>query len=246
MEISSLFTVRCSEISIRHEQFTSINRRFHQICSIDFIKDPWLDYLLGDSLWYKYHRADLRVRGNAYFTLLKTLCTLSQTIIDHCAQLFFEETFISDQMISQREFLSKTNTIIQIFQQKTSAAFSQNLQMIREITHGNTLISAYLSNWYWWIKSNRTSMTLPTKPIIMSNRCSCATRRDCLQSGGICRSFSDIQELSMPGWNVACSPVETLLRSTFECLSNQTSIDTLIQYASNIEQVFPQTIDELD
>jgi hypothetical protein len=32
----------------------------------------------------------------------------------------------------------------------------------------------------------------------------------------------------MPGWNVGCSVVETVLSSTFECLYNQTCIDSLL------------------
>ena len=236
------FQCPCTQISIRHKEFTTINRNFHQICSSYFVKDLWLDYLFGDSFWYKYHRSDLRVRGTAYFSLLSALCTLSKTIIDDAAQQFLEEPFISAQVTSEREFLSKMNTIIQIFQKKTLTGFSHNLQLIRDITHRNTLISSYFSNWYWWIKPNRTSMTLPTNPITMNDGCSCATRSDCVQSGGIYRSFSDIQYFSMPGWNVGCSPVETLLRSTLECLYNQTCVDTLMHHASTVEEVFPLTI----
>lgn len=237
------FQCPCTQISIRQKQFTSIDTSFHQICSSNFVKDLWLDYLFGDSFWYKYHTSDLRVRGTAYFTLLSTLCTLSRTIIDNAVQQFLAEAFISAQVSSELEFRSKMTDIIQAFKKKTSAGFSHSLQLTRDINHANTLISSYFSNWYWWVKPNRISITLPTKPVIMSNKCSCATRRNCLQSGGIYRSFSSIQYFAMPGWNVGCSPVETLLRSTFECLYNQTCIDTLIHYASTVEEVFSPTID---
>ena len=237
------FQCPCTQISIRHEEFMTINTSFHQICSSDFVKEIWLDYLFGDSFWYKYHRSDLRVRGTAYFSLLSTLCTFSRTIIENAAEQFLGEAFINTQLMSELEFLSKTNDILQVFQSKTRTGFSHSLQLTRDITHRNTLISLYFSNWYWWIKPNRTSMTLPTNPVIMSDGCSCATRSDCVESGGIYRSFSDIQYFSVPGWNVGCSPVETLLRSTLECFYNQTCIDTLIHYASTVEEIFPLTID---
>lgn len=241
---SDFITIQCpcAQISVAYSQFTTIETTFHQVCSSDFVQDIWLDYLFGDSLWYRYHRSDLRVRGTAYFSLLSTLCALSQTTIDNAAQQFLTEEFVNVQMMPESAFISKMTGIAEQFQTTTSARFSHELQLLRNVTHASTFVSSYFSNWYWWVKPNRTAMTLPTNAVTMNDGCSCATRSDCTESGGIYRSFSDIQYFEMPGWHIGCSPVETLLRSTLECFYNQTCIDTLIHYASTIEEVFPDNI----
>jgi hypothetical protein len=46
----------------------------------------------------------------------------------------------------------------------------------------------------------------------------------------------------MPGWNVGCSTVETLLRSTFECLYNETCINLLVYYATTVAIAYPLAI----
>ena len=120
--------------------------------------------------------------------------------------------------------------------------FSRSLRILRDITHGNTFISSYFLNWHFWIKPNRNSMTSPTRPITLNNNCSCGTRSDCTDSGGIYRSFSNIQYFVMPGWNVGCSTVETLLYSTLECLYNQTCINLLIYYATTVNISYPRAI----
>ena len=242
---SDFITIQCpcAQISVPYKQFTTIETLFHQVCSSHFVQDRWLDYLFGDSLWYKYHRSGLRVRGAAYCSFLSTLCALSQTTIENAARQFLTEEFVSVQMMPESAFMSKMTGIAEQFQTTNSARFSHELRLLRNITHASTFVSSYFSNWYWWVKPNRTSMTLPTNAVTMNDSCSCATRSDCMEPGGIYRSFSDVRYFAMAGWHIGCSPVETLLRSTFECLYNQTCIDTLIHYASTIEESFVDNID---
>jgi hypothetical protein len=232
----------CEHISVKHKQFMTVNTSFHQVCSSDFVKDVWLDYLFGDGLWYNYERSDLRVRGSAYFGLLSTLCIISQTTIQNSAEQFLTETFVNAEIMPEFEFLSKMSAITQLFETTTPARFSRSLRLLRDITHGNNFISSYFLNWHWWVKFNRSSMTFPTRPVTLDNDCSCGTRSDCTESGGIYLSFSNTQEFSIPGWNVGCSSVETLLHSTLECLYNQTCINLLMYYATTVDIVYPLAI----
>ena len=94
------------------------------------------------------------------------------------------------------------------------------MALMRGMTHGNTFISAYLLNWYWWWTPATDHPTLPTSAVTLSNECSCATRSDCLEVGGIHPNLTG-EPFFLP-----CL-AETLLRSTFECFYNQTCIDQL-------------------
>jgi hypothetical protein len=225
----------CDNISLTHDLFIKINTTFHQACSSDFVKEPWIKYLFSHSTWSALRRADIRVRGAAYFNLLSMLCTLSQTTVNNATDQFLKEVFISPQIISQAEFLLQMDVITHQFKTMTSARFSRTLQLLRDITHGNTFISSYLLNWSWWVRTNDPYGSLPTHPMILNNGCSCGTRSDCVESGGIYVSSSGIQNFTMPGFYVGCSVVETLLRSTLECLYNQTCIDLLHKYGTTVD-----------
>ncbi|CAF1538080.1 unnamed protein product [Adineta steineri] len=238
----------CSRISVPYKEFITINSTFHRVCTSDFVKDVWLSFLYGGSIgggypWYYYSRYDIRVRGAAYFQLLSLLCSTSQTTIKNAVNQFVEETFVSAQAISQPSFFVQTNVTIRQFQTSTTSEFSRTLQLIRDITHGNTFISSFRLNWRWLVVGESGNSTVPTDAISPTNNCSCGTRSDCVQPGGIYTvgynfgmyggiSIPSTQMFAMPGFNVGCSSVETLLRSTFECLYNQTCIDQLQMFAT--------------
>ena len=232
----------CKNISVKHKQFMTINTSFHQVCSSDFVKDVWLDYLFGNGDWYNYDISDLRVRGAAYFGLLSALCMISQKTIHNSAEQFLTEAFVSAEIMPQLEFHAKMAVITQQFETTTSARFSHSLRLLRDITHGSTFISSYFLNWHWWVELNTSFMIFPTRDVTLNNNCSCGTRSDCTKSGGIYHSFSNTQYFAMPGWNVGCSVVETLLRSTLECLYNQICISRLVHFAATVDIVHPLAI----
>ncbi|CAF1360181.1 unnamed protein product [Adineta steineri] len=207
-----------------------------------------------DGIWFLQSRYDIRVRGAAYFKLLSVLCSISQTTIQNAVNQFAEETFVSAQAVSQIIFFVQTDVIIRQFQTSTTSEFSRALQLIRDMTHGNTFISSYGLNWQWWVLDKSGNSTLPTRAISPTNNCSCGTRSDCVQPGGIYMvgynfglyggiSTPNTQMFAMSGFNVGCSSVETLLRSTFECLYNQTCIDLLQIFATTINPVIPNATD---
>ncbi|CAF1191426.1 unnamed protein product [Adineta steineri] len=251
------FQCPCSRISVSYKEFITINSTFHQVCTSDFVKDAWLNFLYGGDgggLWFLQSRYDIRVRGVAYFQLLSLLCSISQTTIKNAVNQFVEETFVSAQAISQSSFFVQTNATIRQFKTSTTSEFSRTLQLIRDITHGNTFISSFRLNWRWLVVGKSDNSTVPIGAISPTNNCSCGTRSDCVQPGGIYMlgynyglyggiSTPNTQMFAMPGFNVGCSSVETLLRSTFECLYNQTCIDQLQMFATTIFPTIPNATD---
>ncbi|CAF0775172.1 unnamed protein product [Adineta steineri] len=217
-------------------------------------QEPPLAFIDQEAVERKY---DIRGRGAAYFELLSLLCSTSQTTFKNAVNQFVEETFVNAQAISRSSFFVQTNATIHQFQTSTASEFSRTLQLIRDITHGNTFISSLRLNWRWLVVSESGNSTVPTDTIPPTNNCSCGTRSDCVQPGGICMvgfnyglfgipnipNIPTTQMFAMPGFNVGCSSVETLLRSTFECLYNQTCIDQLQVFAITIYPGFPNATD---
>ena len=63
---------------------------------------------------------------------------------------------------------------------------------------------------------------------------SCGTRSDCIEPAIVYSRSSGTSYFIVLGWNVGCSVVDTLIRSTFECFYNQSCVDLLINYLTTL------------
>ena len=218
----------CSQISVLYKQFISINTTIHQVCSSDFAQDPWLDFLFFNSMWFRYQRSDLRIRGAAYFGLLSPLCRLSQTVLNTSINQLLNKTFISSFVIPETDFLSKIQMILDGFIKVTPLTFASALQLINGVTHGNTFVSTYFLNWDWEAPTSPSMQQIAARPVVLNDGCSCATRSDCRTPGGVFDLYSDTNLFTIPGFYVGCSSVDTLLGSSLECFYDQECLNNLM------------------
>ncbi|CAF1532558.1 unnamed protein product [Adineta ricciae] len=221
----------CSKISIEYKHFMQIETRLHSVCVSDFIKREWRDYL-AYQIEYNFHRSDLRTRGKEYFSFLSSLCQLLETTIHDAIDQFLNGTFINIRLISKSDFEMQINNTISQFQLTSSAKFSRSFQLIRNILDGNAFVSGHLLNWEWWRDLTRIFYTIPTRPIIINNECSCGTRSDCKEPARIFYLIphGSTVDFSIPGWNIGCSVVETVLHSTLECFYDRNCTDLLLYH----------------
>ncbi|CAF1040384.1 unnamed protein product [Adineta ricciae] len=224
----------CNNISMKYKEFLFVDTLFHEVCSSDFVQTKWRDYLFLTGDWFSYYRADIRSRGSIYFSFLSTLCQLSKTTVNNGIVQFLDEIFINIQIISRSEFYLRIDSFVSQSQQRITTQFSRSFNSLRDVLNNNALISSYYLNSNWSIDLNTTYTTIPTHTVITKNGCSCGTRYDCIESGGIYYDNTDSQKFAIPGWNVGCSVVETVLRSTMECFYNQSCIDSLLFYATTV------------
>ena len=231
----------CSKVSIPYANFISIDATLHQVCSSEFIDYWWLQYLYYETDWNVYERADIRVRGSAYFIFLKSICELSQTTVSNIITQFLTDTYVGRQAVPECEFYLQINALIQRFKTITPEKFSHILIFINEIAQNSAFMSGYFLNWNWWMAYNTSVITLPTRPVIFDDGCSCGTQNECTQPGGVYRSFSTDRVFAIPGWNVGCSTFDTVLRSTLECFYNQSCIELLLYYMTTVDQAYSIT-----
>ncbi|UJR13186.1 hypothetical protein I4U23_000208 [Adineta vaga] len=217
----------CEKIAIEYRGFIEMKTRFHSICFSGFVKDEWRDFLFGTGYENVYDRNDIRDRGSFYFSLLSTLCNISQQIVGHANDQFLSETFFSIQLLPKSKFDTQINDTILQFQRSIVTKFSQIFQLFREILHGNAFVSSYGLNWYWQRGVDENIDRVLTYAITTKNSCSCGTRSDCISSGGLYNNNGS-QVFHISGWNIGCSVVETLLHSTMECLYDQTCLRRLL------------------
>ena len=228
----------CARISLEYGQFLALNTTFHQVCSSDFVKKIWAYYIANSARLADYEQADIRVRATGPFSVLATLCNLSRVAIEDAVKRLLGSTLISKQVMAKSEFDRQMNATIARFQENTPVQFSSRLRFVSDLMYGNTFVSNYNFNWYWWTTPNSSSITVPVRAVTRKEGCSCGTRSDCSEPGGIFQSYTDRFVFPVPGWNVSCSAMNTLAGSTLECFYNQTCIDLLKHYANTINTNF--------
>ena len=231
----------CKQIAVPYKEFLTVDIDYHHICASEFVKRPWIKGLFSHSYWFVYRRADIRVRGAAYFNLLAVLCEKVQANIKKSVDDFLQETFRSYQAVPDLEFHSQMNATNEAFKVSTRRQFGNALELYRNMSHGNSFVSSYFLNWFIWLPTSRLHVSLPISPVVIGSQCSCGTRSDCVDQGGVFNTNTGELRYPVPGLSVGCSVVETLLRSNLKCLYMQECIDA-IRYYSQMSNVTIQAL----
>ncbi|CAF3889918.1 unnamed protein product [Rotaria sp. Silwood1] len=234
----------CSHISLSYGEFISIQTRFHQICSSDFISDRWIKTInFGLNTTY-FSAYDFRTEGSAIFQSLESFCRLSKGYAIQSIDSFNKDLFISQEVLKESVFQSQINAIIQHFELSSPIEFSTQIALIRKMIAGNRFLSALQTNYMQWYMPWQNNVIL----IVVHNRvfldvqdsssCSCRIHIDCNIELMMFNQFrqSDVEYLppddkilmKIPGMSHSCLPVNTILLSTLECFYNQTCLNNLV------------------
>jgi hypothetical protein len=93
----------------------SIEPRYHQICSSDFVKNgAWLLY--NNGITGDLFGLDFRFIGTGLFRILQTLCEVSSKTVANQLNVFNNTLFVSTQVLSNEIFNIQTSTLIRQFQ----------------------------------------------------------------------------------------------------------------------------------
>lgn len=160
---------------------------------------------------YKFEKIATR-----HFQLLAILCQLTTQHLDDAISKFASKNFIGSQLFSFGVFNSQTQAIINQFQVATINSFLNTIELIRDMTSDNMLISVLETNWKWKdpIDDGGFYLFRPTARTqsVVYGSCDCALSSKCVLPGIVSNN------LTLPGLMVGCYPLESLLKSTLECL----------------------------
>ena len=138
----------CSRVSILYEEFISINATFHQVCLSDFVSDGWITTAdFGPSSTY-YLPIDFRAMGSAQFQALAGFCRLSKSNVAQSISSFFQTTLVSSEALTETDFRSQTEALINQFQRTAPDTFIFQLRLVREMIHSTKLFSALQTNYH--------------------------------------------------------------------------------------------------
>jgi hypothetical protein len=218
----------CVRISVPYKSFMDVTvSSRHQVCSSSFITNDWIATLLLPEPQSSHSLINFRKISISFFQLLASLCKLSeQHLTDELSDLM-TRSFINTQVVSRLQFNEQIESIINQFELNTAFSFLTTLQLIRAITSDNQLMTIFETNWQWQPPSlnhpDYWGLKLHTKPIVYNGSCNCGLSSQCVQ-----------ESLTMPGLMVGCYPLESLLKSTLQCLYKVSCLSLL----QNVSQSF--------
>ncbi|CAF4032721.1 unnamed protein product [Adineta steineri] len=138
--------------------------------------------------------------------------------------------------MSSEIFQTQTNELIQIFISSTINSFTRSLNIIRETTSNNGIISGLLTNFDYHTEPYQTSNNTTMYNVISNyhtftdstSNCSCGDSPSCTAPVYVNNGNSFL----VPGMYAGCFMMEALLQSNLICFYNQSCINDL-RYALN-------------
>ena len=217
----------CTKLSSFHSTFYQIEPTFHEVCSSDFVTNQWLAAL------FKKYRSLVTLPINAFtfngtafahFQSISIMCNLVKQAVIDGRDSFLQTSVLSSQMPNIDLFYINTNSTLNDFKKSLSNNFLHNLQMFRDLTQGNGLVSVYATNGDVFLLPNLTADQTIYMKFQSYSECDCGITASCIQN-----SIPYV-----PGYVIGCLPLESLLRSTFECLYDQICVDQMSLYMNFI------------
>lgn len=214
----------CTNIAIERHYFLTITPIFHQVCSSDFVEEPWLNYLRSASS--RYVSTDFRFTGSVLFTILASFCRLANETINDSLPSFYSTQFVSSKVINQKHLNDEIESIIDLYVSTSSNAFAQSFELIRDMTFTDGLVSGLQTNFRYTdlTYSDQFAVYVPTTFHETYGQCSCESSPSCIAPAMILNIFI------VPGLYIGCYLLEAMRQSNLVCLYNQTCLDQLSIY----------------
>ena len=132
----------CSQLSFSYGTFVTLEAKFHQVCSSDFISDRWIKTIFFGSNASQFYQSDIRSTGSAQFQVLASLCRLSKRSFEDGLNSLYATPLISSNAFYQDLLQSTVEGRIKEFELTVPLIFQSQLQLINQLTFGNQLIPA--------------------------------------------------------------------------------------------------------
>ncbi|CAF1209106.1 unnamed protein product, partial [Didymodactylos carnosus] len=220
---SQNFECHCSHLFVKYDKFIQLQPIYHQLCSSVFITQEWIDHLSNnnDILYY-----------TSQFQALALLCKLANHTISEALEQFYSTYVIRSTLYPPPLLKLKTSSFVDKFQTRIANSFLQTFHLIQDSIVANQFISAYGTNFRFYIKDNdyAKNPNLGVESIkYNSGQCDCARMSTCIEPAVLNKTI-------VPGFYIGCLPIETILQSSLECLYNQTCV-TMISAGSDVSAI---------
>ncbi|UJR19445.1 hypothetical protein I4U23_022575 [Adineta vaga] len=234
----------CSNITVKYNQFiTKIEPQYHPICSSDFV----LSVKNGtgwDTIFVNDDDADFRFWIKSQLEIVLKMCSISENILNSSLSLWLQRNFITPRVISLVEFNIQIKGLIEEFKRTTVNELLLLFKLLQVTNFANQLATIRSSNWKFIINSiynlnscskrelvdpqtyqnHLTALALPQK-YDDENNCSCGLQSNCAQFSTLpYRVSNQSMKRILPNFLAGCSPLDSMLQSSFSCFFNETCL----------------------
>jgi hypothetical protein len=222
----------CSESSLPYQSFTSLEVRFHEICSSDFVSNQWIEGVLSSGDSNSILPEHSRAFASAQFQALASLCGLSQTHINQAVIAFGQKSLFSPDILLNELFVAQMHRSVDQLMGDVVNEFQQHLQLIRQMIVGNQLVSGPQSNFIAMrTLTNNDQIQLDLLPTRYTDQnghsCDCSTHSSCVDVGWS-EQLGNSSWTKVPGVLVGCLPMDAILQSTIACFYDQMCLNALM------------------
>ncbi|CAF1591785.1 unnamed protein product, partial [Adineta steineri] len=231
----------CSSIATTYNEFVKIDARFHEICSSPFASNQWHTNLIAGlvSNLSVYDDRDYRRFLSAHLQFLQGLCNISIESVSNTIDQFLSSLLITTQLLSNKSFHARVNSQIKRSQSNAPTTLGHFLFLVRNINHGNAIISKYGTNFQYIPDCERKYLAhLFTKAIIYDDECSCGLSPLCTTQANFIERNSS-KKIPIQGLKMGCTPSESFRASTLECFYNQSCLNLIQQYTNYKARINP-------
>ena len=221
---------------------------YHQLCSSIFVTSAVFTTLPVFENEYVVGVFDFRFFGPAFFNLLPKLCSLSKNTVDEALVVFNKTKYLSTTLTPEAEMLTRANASLSTLQTQIPEVFRQILQLTRDTTQSNQLLTASFTNAYlkyyyeyssdvtrnpleiWWIYPSESTCNCGTS----TTACLITFEQYCQLSylAPIVNCYAFSHEI-IKGISIACDPMESALYSTLECLFDTVCLNVILLATQN-------------
>ncbi|CAF0857897.1 unnamed protein product [Adineta steineri] len=224
----------CSSIANSYESFTSLSPTFHPICSSLFLSNDWIVSISDMLISYAaYDPIDFRVAGPVFFNAMSTLCSLASKTIYDAWYEFSQSLLITDLVLTESEFETRTTVAIKQFQENTLNEFKRILSLVD--LHAKTMYNTGYNNIDLYtdqLSTVTTQVDFGWEPVI-TKTCSCSLNGQCTDVmsffyyTGLDTTSPYYLNFTISDLQVGCYVLPSVLNSSLSCFFNQTCLDMI-------------------
>ena len=223
-------TCPCKNITIPRRYFLNLQPTFHQICYSSFIDSGWASGLANVALRIPIYTHDFRCIGGSIFKTLASFCQSARIVTNDGFENFLNSSFITPEVLSQSLFHQQGQSLISLFISTSENEFLNTLQINRDMSHVNVLLSPFGSSVYLELHTfNDTDQRVSAQPMVYNHsapsNCTCYTDPTCMEITGVYGADPTTIIYPTPGFFVGCQMVEATLKSNLAILYNQSWIN---------------------
>ena len=216
----------CQQLSVPYRTFLSMVPTFHQVCTSAFIGTAWATVLYGyDYFANSAHQSDQPLLSK-HLQILGWLCQEAHSFLEYKLSSFRNTTLVSAYPLSREAFLSIVDTATRQFIPQVTSDFARTIGLTTELFQSNMLPTAFNIDWSLEYGNELNGYLLRSVPRAFGNSgCNCAGSGQCRESLRL-----DLNDSTLPGLAVGCSPISGLRMSTLECFFSSSCITALLNF----------------